>query len=182
MVVVPAEDHSRDYLKRRLRFANMSPAALCRNGFTPSDSSLMTVEKLLMMGGRHHTHLTASYMTVSAPGATSASVMVKVSFPDIAVAAAGHVLALSTGTIKRGELVLDQDPNGRYILALAVRDVEYVPALRLGHVVVGLDGFTYLIEAEDKRRSESSGFRNKILSTVRREEAIVYQVTFGMDL
>lgn len=182
LIVVPDEDHWKEYLKKRLRFAVMSPGALRQNGFTPSEYSLLMVEKLLMMGGRHYTQLTASHVAMGTSGNPATSTVVKVSFQDVAVATGRLGLAPAVGRIKQGDLIIDQDPNGRSILSVAVRDIGETPALRLGRVVVGLDGFTYLMEAGNMKRNESSGFRNRILSTVRREEAAVYQVTFGMDL
>ncbi|KAG7169604.1 Sperm acrosomal protein-1-like 3, partial [Homarus americanus] len=181
LIVVPAKEHSQDYLKNRLRNATKSPASLRKVGYAPAEDSFTLVEKQMMMGGRCKTRLIASYMPSSTSG-TSFQKVVKVSFRDVKVVDGGLGLPAAKGGVKRGDVVVDQDSNGYPVLCVAVRDVGDIPALRLGRVTYGLDGLTCLVEAEDTKRTENTGFRKKILATVRREEEAVYQVTFGIDL
>ncbi|XP_069188621.1 uncharacterized protein [Procambarus clarkii] len=182
MIMVPAEDHIREYLKRRRRVATMSPATLRQKGFAPCEDTFTLVEKQLMMGGKYRTRLVASYSTVGASGTPSAQLAVKVSFPGVQVVDGGYGLPPATGGVKRGDVIVNYDSSGRPNLCVAVRDVGDIPALRLGRVILGLDGLTCMVEAEDTRKTENTSLRAKFMATVRREEEAVYQVTIGMDL
>ncbi|XP_037795338.1 uncharacterized protein LOC119590722 [Penaeus monodon] len=190
LVVEPSGEHIREYLTRRHHAATLSPRTLRRNRAALADDALNIVEKQFMMGGRHRSRLVGSYMVVEGghgPGGREAGTavqrIVKVSLPDVTVVDGGRGLpSVGYRKINQGDIMLDNDVTGRPVLSVALRDIFDVSAFRLGHVTRGLDGLTYLIEAEEHRKAEASGLRAKILATVRREEEAVYQVTLGMDI
>ncbi|XP_063613981.1 pharyngeal muscle protein 2-like [Penaeus indicus] len=192
LVVEPSGEHIREYLTRRHHAATLSPRTLrkTRAGLTLADDALNIVEKQFMMGGRHKSRLVGSYMALEGGhGAggretgTGVHRIVKVSLPDVKVVDGGRGLpSVGYRKINQGDITLDYDVTGRPVLSVALRDIFDVSAFRLGHVTRGLDGLTYLIEAEEYRKAEMSGLRAKILATVRREEEAVYQVTLGMDI
>lgn len=191
-MVEPSGDHVREYLKRRHHTATLSPRTLRRTraGFALADDALNIVEKQFMMGGRHKSRLVGSYMALEgghgAGGREAGNGMqriIKVSLPDVTVADGGRGLpSVGCRKVNRGDVMLDHDVAGRPVLSVALRDIPDASALRLGHVTRGLDGLTYLLEAEEHRKAEASGLRAKILATVRREEEAIYQVTLGMDI
>lgn len=191
-MVEPSGEHIREYLTRRHHAATLSPRTLrrARAGFSLADDALNIVEKQFMMGGRHRSRLVGSYMVVEGghgaggrEAGTAVQRIVKVSLPDVTVVDVGRGLpSVGCRKITQGDIMLDHQLTGRPVLSVALRDIFDVSAFRLGHVTRGLDGLTYLIEAEEHRKAEASGLRAKILATVRREEEAVYQVTLGMDI
>lgn len=121
-------------------------------------------------------------MMASSSGLPHAQVVVKVSIPDIQVVAGGQGLPAAKGGVKKGDLIVDYDAKGKPVLSVVIRDMGDVPGLLLGRITFGLDGLQCVMDAEDIRRAEHTSIKAKILSSVRREEEPVYDVTFGLDL
>ncbi|KAK3869816.1 hypothetical protein Pcinc_024902 [Petrolisthes cinctipes] len=182
LVVVPVEEHAQEYLRRRRNNACKSPHLLRQDLFRPADDALTLMEKQLMMGGKHRSRLNTTSRMSSLSGSPTTQVVVKVSIPDIRVVAEGQGLPAAKGGVKKGDLIVDYDTKGKPVLSVVIRDMGDVPALRLGWVTSGLDGLQCLMDAEDIKRAEHSRIKAKILSSVRREEEAVYDITFGLDL
>ncbi|XP_047499558.1 uncharacterized protein LOC125046013 isoform X2 [Penaeus chinensis] len=186
LVVEPSSNHVREYLTRRHHAAAPSTQTL-RAGFSFADDALNFVEKQFMMGGRHKSRVVGSYMVVEGgqggrEAGTGVQRIVKVSLPDVTIVDGGRGFpSVGCRKVNKGDVMLDHQFRGRPVLSVALRDISDVSAFHLGHVTRGLDGLTYLIEAEEYRKAET-GFRAKILATVRREEEATYQVTLGMDI
>lgn len=178
LVVVPVEEHAEDYLKRRRNNATKTPALLRQSHYRPPVDAITMVEQQ-MTSGTAKTRITASSMSL---GSAAALTIVKVSFSDVKVVSDGHGLPVAKGELRRGDVIVDQNASGRAMLTVVIRDIGDFPALRLGRVIHGMDGLICLVSTEDSRRAESSGVRAKIKATVKREEEVVYDVVFGMDL
>ncbi|KAK4321853.1 hypothetical protein Pmani_007373 [Petrolisthes manimaculis] len=182
LVVVPVEEHAQEYIWRRQNNACKSPHLLRQDLFRPADDALTLMEKQLMMGGKHRSRLSTSSKLSSLSGSPTTQVVVKVSIPDIQVVGEGQGLPAAKGGVKKGDLIVDYNTKGKPVLSVVIRDMGDVPALRLGWVTSGLDGLQCLMDAEDIKRAEHSRIKAKILSSVRREEEAVYDITFGLDL
>ncbi|XP_068238080.1 uncharacterized protein [Palaemon carinicauda] len=183
LIMEPSEEHVHHYLSRQRYTATYSPGTLRRNGYEPSDDPLTIVEKQMMMGGKQRSRLIASYTFPGTTGSSSTGpVLVKVAFPDIKVAPGVLGLAVAVGSLKTGDIIVDSDPNRGHNLSVVITNVGEISALRFGHIIKGFESFKYLIEKEEKRRSEGMGIRAKIRATVKREEEATYEITFGLDI
>lgn len=176
-MVVPAEEHTEDYLKHRRNNATKSPSLLRQSNSCPPIDIITMVEQQ-MTSGATKTRITTS--SIPLDNGTTPTI-VKVNFSDVKMLSEGHVLPEVKGGLKRGDIIIDQNASGNAMLTVVIRDMKDLPALRLGHITYGMDGLTCLVSTEESRRAETSGLRAKIKASAKREEA-VYDVVFGMDL
>ncbi|XP_045115504.1 muscle M-line assembly protein unc-89-like [Portunus trituberculatus] len=178
LVVVPVDEHARDYLQQCRSKAAKSPRLVSKANHRPPMDAITVVEQQ-MTSGLCKTRITAFSMPL---GPSSAPTVVKVSFIDVKVVGDGQGLPEVENGLKRGDVIVDYSSSGRVTLSVVVKDIGNFTGMHLGRVTWGMDSLACLAAgSEDNKRMESGGFRAKIKATVKREEA-VYDVMFGMDL